>query len=233
MNTTRGKMRLALMSGFVGILLFATSCLDDRNENIEPIKVAYVSLYHASPDAPDLDIIVDNRRINNNPFDYADYTGYLPFYTGSRTLRFGPYGADNIVVDTTLELADRKAYSIFVVDNYQRAEVLVTQDEGEPAEGEAMVRFLNLSPDAPAIDLYNEESDTAMFVGQAFKAASAFKSVAVGTFDFRVSTSDGQELLGIPDAQLIPGRYYTVIVRGYRVPPAGNTNVLSSQVLVE
>jgi hypothetical protein len=241
MNTTRGTIRLfagrhsfALTGGFVGVLLLASSCLDDRNENIEPTKVAYVSLYHASPDAPDLDIIVDDRRINNNPFDYADYTGYLPFYTGSRNLRFGPNGAHNIVVDTTLELTDQKAYSIFVVDNYQHAEVLVTEDEGDPSEGEAMVRFLNLSPDAPPLDLHNDETGTPLFDDQSFKATSAFKSLTAGTFDLRVTTGDGaQEMLLIPDATLVAGRFYTVIARGYQIPPAGNTHVFSSQVLVE
>jgi hypothetical protein len=233
MNSTRGKLHFAvLMSCFVGILLLASACLDDDNQNLEPIETAYVSLYHASPDAPDLDIIVDERRINNNPFDYGEYTGYLRFYTGARNLRFGPYGASNVVVDTTLELADNKAYSIFVVDSYQHADVLVTEDSGEPGEGQAMVRFLNLSPDAPAVRLDSSGTGAPLFDDQAFKEPSAFKAVDAGTYDFNVTTG-GQTLLEMPGTEVFAGRYYTIIVRGYQTPPAGNNHVLSSQVLIE
>jgi hypothetical protein len=242
MNTTRRKMRLPAVKwgltlvGFLGILLLATSCLDDdnNNQNTTPTEVAYVSLYNASPDAPNLDVIVDDRRINRSPFDYSEYTGYMPFYTGSRNLRIGPNGANNVVVDTTLQLLNAHAYSIFVVDNYQHADLLVIEDTGEPGSGQAMVRFLNLSPDAPAINLSNDDSGTPLFSNQSFKATTAFKPVTAGTFDLRITSTDGaQELLNIPDATFVAGRYYTVIVRGYQTPPSGNTHVLSSEVIIE
>jgi hypothetical protein len=233
MNATRRRLHgFAMMSVFAGILLFASSCLDDDNQNIEPIKTAYVSLYNASPDAPDLDIIVDQRRINNNPFDYGEYTGYLPFYTGQRNLRFGPYGANNVVVDTTLDLKVDQAYSIFVVDNYEHADVLVTEDSGNPGEGQAMVRFLNLSPDAPAVRLDSAASGTPLFDDQTFKETSAFTPIDAGTYDFTVRAG-GQSLLEMPATQVYAGRYYTIIVRGYQTPPAGNNHVLSSEVIIE
>src|SRR5690349_14204394 len=105
--TTRIKWRMALIGCFAGILLMATSCLNDDNQNTEPIPFAYVSIYNASPDAPDLDIIVDEQKINTAPFDYAEYTGYLRFYTGNRHLKFGTFGSQNITADTTVEFKDQ------------------------------------------------------------------------------------------------------------------------------
>ena len=219
------------MSCFAGILLMATSCMDNDNQNIEPVPFAYVSLYNASPDAPDLDIIIDDQKVNSYPFDYAEYTGYLRFFTGNRNLKFGLYGAQNIVADTTVEFKEQHVYSVFVVDNYEHADILVTEDTGEPGEGEAMIRFLNLSPDAPVVNL-DAGGETPMFEGQAFKATSAFKAVDAGSYDF-VVTGEGETLLNMPDTKLVAGRYYTVIVRGYQEPPAGNANVLGSEIITE
>src|SRR5215216_3737284 len=96
-------------------LVGATGCKDDNDPQAEPAPVAFVSLYHASPDAPDLSVIVDNEQVNTYPLDYSEYTGYLRFFTGDRRLQFGPFGASNVVIDTTVNLVAGNLYSVFVV----------------------------------------------------------------------------------------------------------------------
>jgi hypothetical protein len=213
--------------------LLMTGCLDDDN-NVAPadVPVSYVTLYNASPDAPDLNIIVDNKQINNGPFGYADNTGYLRFYTGERNLKFGPYGANNVTVDTVVTLVDSKAYSIFVVDNFRHAEVLVLTDTSasEPASGKALIRFVNLSPDAQPLALKVKDAASTLTGEQSFKGATAFMEVDVNDYNFDVVSSGGTEL-SLPNISLQQGNYYTVLVRGYKMPPSGNTNVLSGEVV--
>lgn len=217
----------------VAILFLVSGCKLDDDKYVVP-PVAYVSLYNASPNGPDLNVIVDNRQINSNSFDYSEHTGYLRFYTGDRTIQFGPYGASNVVADTTLKLENDKAYSIFVVDEYPTPDILVLNDDGdEPGEGKAMIRFLNLSPDTEAVNLLSDGSTTPMFTGQVYKASSAFTAVDAKRYDFTVrSTSGDNQLLDVPGINLQPGWYYTVVVRGYSTPPANNDHVLSAEVLV-
>lgn len=213
--------------------LLMTSCLDDNN-NVTPVEVpvSYVTLYNASPDAPDLNIIVDNKQINSGPFGYADNTGYLQFYTGERNIKFGPYGANNVTVDTVVTLVDSKAYSIFVVDNFKHAEVLVLTDTSatEPASGKAMVRFVNLSPDVQPLALKVKGAAGALTSEQSFKGATAFMEIDVNDYNFDVVSSGGTEL-SLPNISFQQGKYYTVLVRGYKTPPSGNTNVLSGEVV--
>ncbi|HMG91478.1 MAG TPA: DUF4397 domain-containing protein [Chryseolinea sp.] len=215
-------------------LVFIIGCDPDGDENVQPSPVSYVSLYNASPNAPELDIVVDDRQINTYPFEYSDHTGYLTFYTGDRNLKFGPFGASNIVVDTTVTLEDEKTYSIFVVDEFTNASLLILNDNSEaPASGKAKVRFINLSPDGEAVLLRVKGESTSLTEEESFKEATDFFEVDAKTFDFEViSASNSEAKLQIPSVELQEGWFYTILVRGYTTPPAGNTNLLSADVLV-
>ena len=229
----RFKFRILGLALLASVFLLS-GCNDDDEGEPVPLDVAFVALYNASPNAPDMNIIVDSRRINTFPFEYTDYTGYQRFYTGERTLQFGPYGADNVVVDTTVTFENNKAYSVFLVDEYADLDILVTEDNAEtPEEGNAMVRFINLSPDAPELTLTDEGGSGVNFEGQPFMGVTDFMEVSAETHDFTVTGDGGDQIdLNVPDINLQSRWYYTIIVRGYANPPEGNNNVLSAQVLV-
>ncbi len=232
------QMKLVALVGGALTILMAGCKLDD-NDSPELPPVAYVSLYNASPNSPGLSIMVDRKVINNNSFDYSDHTGYLRFITGERMLEFGPYGANNVIADTTVKFEDGKAYSVFVVDNYDHADVLVLNDDtSEPATGKAKVRFLNLSPDAPEVNLdiagTDSTGDSTLFASQSFKESSEFIELDAKLYDFKVKlASDENVLLSVPNATFQDGWTYTILVRGFRTPPGGSSSVLSAEVIVD
>src|SRR5688500_13878850 len=115
----------------VAILILAgvmSACLDDEEPSVEPVPYGYVAIYHAAPDAPGLDITIDSRRINSQLFRYADYSGYLNFYTGDRHVKFTTSGAVNTLVATTFNVADVKSYLLFVIDSLFIIEHLIVRD---------------------------------------------------------------------------------------------------------
>ncbi len=216
------------------MFLAFTGCLDDDDSSTTNIPVAFVSLYNGSPDAPQLDVEVDNNQINSTPFEYAEYSGYFRFFTGSRNLKFGPYLSSSIDMDTTIVFEPGKVYSLFVADEYENAEVVVLNDNfTTPTSGKANVRVINLSPDAGNVD-FTVADDTDRWVSALeFKDASEFIEVDAGEFDFQVRASDDDELLlSIPNTKLLSKYYYTIIIRGYDSPPDGNSNVLAAQIVV-
>src|SRR5688572_33423569 len=140
-----GKLKSFLyLAAFV--FLLASCSLDDDGNATDPIPVAYVSIYHASPNAPELDIYVDERPVNR--LEFTDYTGYLNFYTGNRHFKVNPFNATNALIDTTVNFVDGGFYSVFIVINLSKLESLTLRDSADsPAAGNAKVMFINLPRD--------------------------------------------------------------------------------------
>lgn len=218
----------------MALLVLLTACNPDDEEFVsEPVEVAYVSIYHAAPNAPAFDIAVDGRVINQNPFDYAAYSGYLNFFTGNRDISFHSINADNALIDTTFNFEDGKAYSVFAINEMSRVSALLVVDSAAaPAEGKAMVRFINLAPDAPSFDLVSDAETAPLFAGKAFKEATEFTEIEAGDYSFDVKAAGGTEaLLSAKDVEILPGRFYTVITRGFVNTPEGNQHELSLEIL--
>jgi hypothetical protein len=216
----------------LALVVLLASCMDDdKNEQIQPVPVAYVSIYHGSPSAPELDVFVDNRPVNR--LEFTDYTGYLNFHTGDRNFKVNPFNASNALVDTTINFVDGAFYSLFIVNDMAGVQALAVRDSATaPAAGKAKVRFINLSPDAASLDLASNENTTPMFTGQAFKQPSEFVEVDAENYSFDVKTSGQAEaLVSVSDINLQPGKFYTIITRGFANPPAGNNNALSVEVI--
>ena len=222
------RMGIATLTACI-FIVFMIRCIDD--DHADPGPVCYVSLYNASPNAPDLDIIVDDEKINTVPFDYGLNTGYLVFSSGSRNLKFGPYGGSVITIDTLLTLDTDKNYSIFVVDEFEKASILrMFDDPTAPASGNARVRFLNLSPDSEPLQLKIKDVAVPLTSGQSFADPSNFMDLEAKSYIFEI-TSGGIVVDELPNTQIQSGMFYTIIVRGYVTPPADNTNVLSGEVI--
>jgi hypothetical protein len=215
-------------------LVFMASCSlnNDSPDNSQPITpLSYVSLYNASPDAPALTVSVDNKYVGTG-LRYGDYSGYLPFHTGERTLQFGPANADNVAVDTTLTLAEGKVYSLFIADQYSKASLVVIDDTSPvPAAGKAMVRLVNLSSDAGAMQVNLKNDGSSLIAAKQFKQASAFTEIIAENYDLEVVQANGSVKLSVPSITFQPGKFYSIVVKGYNAPPSGNTNVLSAQLI--
>ena len=237
MRSKPGKLSLKritlLLCGLLTISL--TACFDDY-ETPTPRPLTYLAVYHGSPDAPDFDIYVDNNRINSQPFKFTHYSDYFNFVSpGTHRFKFTPVNAANAFIDTAITLTEDKVYSLFVVDQLQDMELLVVEDSMIAAgTGESALRLLQLSPDAPAVDVVSvkNNSSTPLFTNMDFRESTPFRKVASGSQNIQLRRAGTPEvLLTVPNVMLEPGRNYSFIVRGLVTPPAGNYNVLSLQLI--
>lgn len=225
-------MKSLIITGAFAISVLVTGCLDEEGDPALP-NLALVSFYHCAPDVNDLDIIVDGQtKVNNTPVGYGEYSDYLAFYTGQRDFEFVKDNNNDVLVDTTLTLLPNKTYSVFVANPLDSVQAVVLLDSADiPDEGKAMIRFVHLSPDSPNLDVYIADEKT--FPELAYKKGTAFKEIAAGKKTLEFKTYDGTDevLLTVPNVEIKSREYYTVVLQGFVVPPAGITKTLETEII--
>jgi len=225
------KFRSITLLVFLGILL--KGCMvQDEALNV-PVPISYISIYNAASGFPGLDVLIDNEKANPQTFTYTGYYRYTGIAAGNRNLKFTPHAANDILVDTTLHLVENKVYSLFLTVGDNVITPFVTEDVwAEPTSGKAMIRLINLSPDAPAMDLYVGDKIVSLFPNQVFKSVSAFKEIEAGNEKLILKTS-GESIVvaDLQDVEIESKGIYTIIVRGFVAPPDANSNSIELQLV--
>jgi hypothetical protein len=200
-------------SAILAVSIFTlSSCEDD-----EKITYANVLVTHASPDAPGVDLLIDDVKVNTQPLTYPNNTGYLDAETGTRNIKVNVAGTSTTVINGDLDLEVDKYYSVFAVDQVSEITALVLVDDlTMPAAGKAHVRFVHLSPDAPAVDVAVASSGAVVFSDIAFKESTVFTPLDAGTYnlDVRVAGTSTVALV-LPPVTLQAGKIYTVFAKGF------------------
>ena len=104
-------------------------------------------------------------------------------------------------------------------------------EDSAPAAGKAHVRFVHLSPNAPAVDVAVASSGAVVFSNKSFKDATAFTPLDAGDYnlDVRVAGTSTVALV-LPTITLEAGKIYTVFAKGF-LGGAG-AQALGAQIIV-
>ena len=212
------KSSLALLA----LSIFAVSCKKEKDET--PAATAKVNVIHASPDAPGVDLLVDNAKVNTSALTFPNATGYLSVNAGTRNIKVNAAGTTTTVINADIPFTKDKNYSVYAINKLASiGAILVEDDLTAPATGKAHVRFFHLSPDAPAVTVgvLNGGTFTGVFSNRSFEtqttatANQAFAPVDAGTYNFDVrlagTTTSVLTLTGIT---LQAGKIYTVFAKG-------------------
>jgi hypothetical protein len=206
-----------VFSVFSAILITATVTLLSSCKKEETKTYANVLVTHASPDAPGVDLLVDDTKVNSSALNFPGNTGYLEVESGSRNIKVNVSGTPTTVINATLTLDKDMNYSVFAVDSVSKiSAVVLTDDLSAPASGKAHVRFVHLSPNAPAVDIAVASSGAVVFGNKSFKEATAFTPLDAGTYnlDVRVAGTTTVALV-LPAITLQAGKIYTVFAKGF------------------
>jgi len=212
-------------------IIISTACSDDEEIITPPAQSkARVLVTHASPDAPGVDLLVDNTVAGTN-LTFPNSTGYLEINSGTRNIKVNVTGTSTTALEANLNLAADKNYSVFAVNNVSTIEAVVLEDNlTSPASGKAHVRFVHLSPDAPAVDITLTDG-TVVFGDYIFKEASAFTPLNSGNYDLQVRLAGTSTVvLDLPNIALTAGKIYTVFAKG--LVGGSGTQALGAQIIV-
>jgi len=208
------KSFLALTSATLFIsLVMLSSCKKDEEVTKSYAKVLVT---HASPNAPGVDLLVDNSKQNTAALNFPSNTGYLQVEAGTRNIKVNVSGTSTTVINADLALSKDQNYSVFAIDSVSKISALVlTDDLTAPASGKAHIRFVHLSPNAPAVDVALA-GGAVVFGNKAFKDYTAFTPLDAGTYNLEVRVAGTTPpVLPLPGIVLQAGKIYTVFAKGF------------------
>ncbi len=180
-----------------------------------------VRVFHASPDAPAVDVYVNTMPGSGDPaiggLAFEMITDYVGLPTGMYDFQVTPAGAiDPIVIDAQDVMIDGDTdYTIAAGGFLSGIQPFIFEDDNTIDADNARVRFIHLSPDAPAVDVNVAGLSDPLFDGTTFGTSGGYATVPGGTYTVDVSLDeDGTQVLGPLDLTLDAGKVYTVFATG-------------------
>lgn len=190
--------------------LLLTSC----SKETETAAYAYLSVANVSPTLGTYNIYVDGTKSNaSGAVAFGGVLAYSNLTAGNHTLSFTTESSANVLTSKVVSLEDNGAYSAFLIDKGDNLDVLLVKDDRTTASTEkAFVRFINLSPDAPALDLSVSGAEP-LISDKVYKSASAFQAIDPKIYSFELKAKGIVKTI-LTDQTLTAGKYYTIIARG-------------------
>lgn len=195
----------------------ATACDDDDEVNA-PVATAQLRVVHASPDAPNVDVLVDGAvALSNVPFRAA--SAYLTVPSGTRNLRVRATGGTAAVITADAPLAAGEAYTVIATGPVASIAPLVLEDDlAAPGAGNVKVRLVHASPTAGSVDIYvtapgaSIATATPTLANVPFRAASGYLEVPAGTYRVRITPAGSKTVaIDVNDVTLTAGQIRTAI----------------------
>ena len=196
---------------------------------------ATVRVLHASPDAPAVDIYLDDTAVSaltNVPF--TTLSEYLDVPSGDHNVKVYATGTTtDPVIDVDVTLAAGTAYTIAATDAVASITPQVLVDDPSPDCDTAQVRVVHFSADAPAVDIApaGATPDEAVIKNLAYPDASDYVALPGGTYDLEVRPAGETSVaLDLPGVAVEDCMAYSVFAIGSAADPAVGGNGL--QVVV-
>jgi hypothetical protein len=191
-----------------------SSCLKNSTTDYAP-PVSLVSFFQASPDQTSLSLYFNSNKVNVGPIAYGTGLDYFRAYSGVRNVNLYTYGVMNQVFTDTVTLKPNQVYSLFLANKSNQPELVLLNDTiTHPQPNTASVRFVDLSPDAPNVDLVLNNDVTVDNKG--YKGFSKFLPVTGNSiYNIQVKQAGTNTVLAtLSNVTFSSNRVYTIIFSG-------------------
>lgn len=234
LTQNRLSKRTSIFAALAGVALFFSACKHD-NYYYDTPGIAAATIYNAVPSTNNLDFYLGEKKVNNTPLAYGLVTDPFTAYSGSRKATVALAGTQTNLVSKSLDIVTGNYYSLYIIGKQTDAlDLLLVRDNtsaaNPPGESKSKIRFINLSPDAPALSLEVVGATEPAFDNIAYKSNSDFKpfNAAKSTIVLK-NKATNTELARLTDVDLKSNYIYTVWAKGL-VTPTGTADAIALQI---
>ena len=205
-----------------------TGCIKSGSNTVNTSSVCYVSIMNMAPYSSTVDIYFNGTIVSASggiaPGEYSSAYGSVK--PGSYTVDFKVTGTDSLLYEIPAAMYDTNSFYTLMLYNTMPkspsvAAARITDDYSPVTQTtSAYYRFFNLSPDAPAVDLYLNstlsQTNRSPMDNLTNPAYDQFQPISPGTFSVNVKKANTDTVLatlGSP-AQLAPSTVYTIFLYG-------------------
>ena len=188
------------------------------------MDVSYVRVFHASPDAPPVDIYVNGGLAFKN-LSFKEFSEYVQLPMGEYKIEVFPAGQKvTPVLTQNVQVPEKQVITIAVVGNFEDLQLVPYIEgnaDGLPAN-ESRVRIIHLSPDAPGVDMLID--GRLAFEDVKFMDATDYAQIPSGIYNVTIDISDTNDAVLTLKVELKSQKVYTIYIVGN--PP--NLSVIQS-----
>lgn len=234
MKRTYTRIHIQKKIYFICIVAFMASLFACKSSNTE-VAIGSLSVYNVSPTPATYDIYVSGTKMNSVAIPFGGGVKYIQYTPGTYDVKFTYSGyTDNLYTKTGIGVSNGSYNSLYLIGKPGNFDALyLTDNFSGTAADKAYVRFINLSPDAPALDLAVESGST-LTNNKAYKAYSGFIAVDPGSKAFEIKeTASGTVKATIAATTLAAANFYTIISRGLYQPSSPSEHPFSGQIITQ
>jgi hypothetical protein len=207
-----------------------TACGSDSDDK------ASVRVFHGSPDAPAVDVLVDDERVIQS-LSYLQSSDYLDVDAGTRNFKVNAANTTTSVIDVNVPLQEDTKYTVVASNRLANISPLLLVDSDEdPGNNKSNLRVVHNAPSAPAVDVYATAPDADLATAEPvlrnvpFGQVSDYLNVDSGDYQVRVTVA-GTKTVAIDTGRLTleDGVTYTALA----VDNAGGGSPFGIQLLID
>ncbi|MBU5482841.1 DUF4397 domain-containing protein [Clostridium sp. MSJ-11] len=178
-------------------------------------ETSYIRIFHASPNAPAVDVYLNDRLVARN-LKYRDFTEYLKVTPNNYNVKVYPTGNSTTpIINTSLSVGKNQILTAAAIGLLDNISIKVIEDPPVPIEqGSVMLRVAHLSPDAPRINA-SLANGNIKFDNVDYMEVTNYQKISPGLYTMEAEAADtGDLVLIVPNILLRSDKFYTIYIIG-------------------
>lgn len=219
--------RIALLVVVIGVVAGSVVVVGQTVTDEQSQDTSYLRVAHASPDAPAVDVYLNNESALTN-VSFGAVSEYQQLPAGTYNVTVTAAGdREAVVFDGNLSVEPREAVTVAatgeITDNATTAfePVVYSDDALTPDENTSAVSVVHLVPDAPTVDVTVAGTNTTIADNVSFQDASDYVNVPAGNYTLEVrqaTAGDNGTVVTTVPVSLAGGEAYSGLAVGYLAP---------------